>query len=115
MRSCKICKKELKGRSDKIFCSIGCKNEYHRRLRQTAKKAGIQIDGYLKRNYKILIEVLKHNKTQVKVKRSLLAKKGFRFKYHTHYHINSRNKTYFYIYDIAWMQFSDDEVLVVKK
>ena len=41
--------------------------------------------------------------------------KKFRFKYHTHSHINNKGKTFNYIYDIAWMEFSDDEILIVKK
>lgn len=115
MRTCKVCQKILKGRSDKIFCSIGCKNHYHKHLRFITKKAAKQIDGYLKRNYKILIELLKQNKTQIKVYRNQLTQKGFRFKYHTHFHINSKNKMYHYIYDLAWMEFSDDEILIVRK
>jgi len=115
MRTCKVCQKILKGRSDKIFCSIGCKNHYHKHLRFITKKGAKQIDGYLKRNYKILIELLKQNKTQIKVYRNQLTQKGFRFKYHTHFHINSKNKMYHYIYDLAWMEFSDDEILIVRK
>ncbi len=115
MKTCKVCQKKLKGRSDKIFCSIGCKNHYHKHLRFITKKAAKQIDGYLKRNYKILIELLKQNKTQIKVYRNQLTQKGFRFKYHTHFHINSKNKMYHYVYDLAWMEFSDDEILIVRK
>ncbi|HLU81619.1 MAG TPA: hypothetical protein VK010_06040 [Flavobacteriaceae bacterium] len=114
-RKCKICGKTLHGRSDKTFCSVSCKNEYHKQLRNTTKQAAFQINGYLKRNYAILLEMLDGNKSQTKVYRNLLEKKKFRFKYHTHFHINSKNKTFFYVYDLAWMEFSDDEVLVVRK
>lgn len=114
-RLCKICSKPLRGRSDKIFCSNDCKNHYHKNLRYASKKAAIEINGYLKRNYSILTELLDKNKTQVKVYRNVLEKKKFRFKYHTHYHINSNNKMFHYIYDLAWMEFSDDEILIIKK
>lgn len=103
------------GRSDKIFCSVYCKNYYHSKLRYAAKKAAIEINGYLKRNYAILLELLGKNKSQLKVYRNVLESKKFRFKYHTHLHVNSRNKTFHYIYDLAWMEFSDDEVLIVRK
>lgn len=112
---CKICKKKLFGRSDKIFCSIGCKNHYHKHMRFAAKKAAIEIDSYLKRNYRILMEVLGKNKTQIKVYRNVLEKKKFRFKYHTHSHLNSKNKMYRYVYNLGWMEFSDDEILIVRK
>lgn len=114
-KNCKICDKPLRGRSDKVFCSVGCKNYYHKEMRYIAKQAAIEINGYLKRNYVILWELLGQNKTQIKVHRNVLAKKKFRFKYHTHYHINKQDKTYIYVYDLAWMEFSDDEILIVRK
>ncbi|MCO5248620.1 MAG: hypothetical protein M9887_06715 [Chitinophagales bacterium] len=114
MKNCKVCEKPIKGRSDKIFCSIECKNYYHKKLRFATKMAAKQIDGYLKRNYKILLELLGGNKIQVKVYRNQLSQKGFRFQYHTHFYINSKNKMYHYLYDLAWMEFSDDEVLIIR-
>lgn len=114
-RKCKICAKPIKGRTDKIFCSSYCKNYYHKHLRYAAKKAAIEINGYLKRNYSILLELLGKNKTTIKVYRNVLEKKKFHFKYHTHIQLNSKGKTYFYVYDLAWMEFSDDEILIVRK
>lgn len=114
-RKCKICQRPLKGRADKIYCSTACKNHYHKHLRYATKQAAIEINGYLKRNYAILLELLGNNKSQVKVYRNVLERKKFRFKYHTHFHINSHQKTFHYIYDLAWMEFSDDEVLIVRK
>lgn len=114
-RKCKICGKLIVGRSDKIFCSGYCKNYYHSKLRYATKKAAAQIDGFLKRNYAILLEILGKNKSQIKVYRNVLEKKKFRFKYHTHLHVNSRNKTFYYLYDLAWMEFSDDEILIVRQ
>lgn len=57
-RKCKICKKNLVGRRDKIFCSTEYKNYYHRRLREVTNKAAFEIDGFLKRNRSILLELL---------------------------------------------------------
>jgi hypothetical protein len=102
-------------RPNKFFCSVICKNYYHRRLRFVSKKAAIQINEYLKRNHGILLEFLGKNKTQIKVYRNLLENKKFRFKYLTHFHVNSNGKMYNYIYDLAWMEFSDDEVLIMRK
>lgn len=114
-RKCKICHKPIVGRSDKIFCSGYCKNYYHSKLRYASKQAAIEINRFLIRNHGILLEILGKRKTQIKVYRNVLEKKKFRFKYHTHLHVNSRNKTFYYIYDLAWMQFSDDEILIVRK
>lgn len=114
-RKCKICKEALVGRRDKLFCSLDCKNYYHKRLRSVTNKAAEEIDRYLKRNRSILLEVLGKNKTQIKVYRNLLEQKKFRFKYHTHSHVNSKGKVFRYLYDLAWMDFSDDEILIIRK
>jgi len=93
-RKCKICSTFFQGRKDKLFCSVRCKNYYHTNLR------------------KVTNAVLGKNKVQVKVPRTVLEQKRFRFKYHTHHHINSKGKMYHYVYDISWMQFSDDQILI---
>ena len=105
----------MKGRSDKLFCSIGCKNEYHIKLRQVTKVATENIDRILHRNRSILLEILGKNLKQKKVNRKLLDSKKFNFHYMTGYYINSKNKTYNYIYDFAWMIFSDQEILIVRR
>lgn len=112
---CKICKKELKGRRDKIFCSIECKNYYHTNLRRVTNETAKELDKILHRNRSILLEVMGKNTIQKKVKRVLLAKKKFHFKYMTHFHMNSRGKMYHHIYDFVWMEFSDDEILIIRR
>ena len=114
VRKCKICKTVLTGRVGQVFCSIKCKNYYHSNLRYASFKAAIRINEYLKRNHGILLEILGKNNTQKKVYRNVLEDKKFRWKYHTHSHINSKGKTMHYLYDLGWMDFSEDEVLVVR-
>jgi len=115
MKKCKICDNKIVGRPDKIFCSPPCKNYYHTKLRSVTKDAANQIDSILHRNRSILLEILGKNGGQKKVPRIVLENKKFRFKYLTHFHINSKGKTFHYIYDLAWMEFSDDEILIVRK
>lgn len=115
MPKCKICNNEIIGRSDKKFCSVKCKNYYHVNLRRVTNIAVKEIDKILHRNRSILLEILGKNKTQIKVKRLILDGKKFNFKYHTHLIRNSVGKLYFYVYDFAWMEFSDNEILIVRK
>jgi hypothetical protein len=115
MRKCKVCRKELLGRKDKVFCSAACKNYYHVGLRRATKKTVEKYDAILHRNRSILLEFLGKNGMQKKVKRIELAAKKFSFKYHTHFHINKQGKMYLHVYDFAWMEFSDDEILIVKR
>lgn len=115
MRPCRLCKKPFTGRSDKIFCSVDCKNEYHVRLRRATAEVVRETDKILHRNRSILLEIMGKNRTQKKVNRLLLEKKKFRFNYFTGSTTNSHGKLYHYVYDFAWMSFSDQEVLIIRK
>ncbi len=113
---CKMCQKNnVIGRSDKLFCSLNCKNKYHKKLRNVTKDEAKKIDLILHRNRSILLEILGKTKRKLKVKRYTLEKKKFRFKYHTHFYINTAGKMYHYVYDFAWMEFSNDEILIIRK
>ncbi len=115
VKKCRICSKKLVGRKDKIFCSVKCKNYYHVNLRKATVIEALQIDRILHRNRSILLEIMGKKKMQMQIPRLLLEQKKFRFNYLTHYTVNSKGKTYHWIYDFAWMSFSNDEVLLVRK
>lgn len=115
MKKCKICKVQLKGRSDQVFCSVKCKNFYHVNLRHVTEKKAFAIDRHLHRNRSILLEIMGKTRRKMKVPRMLLEEKRFHWKYHTHHHINSQQKMMRYVYDFGWMEFSDDEVLIIRK
>lgn len=116
-KKCKICANIIIGRTDKLFCSLRCKNYYHVNLRKATEEALAvnEINAILKRNRSILLELLGKRKTQATLQRIELEKKKFHFKYHTHQHTNSKGKTYHYVYDFAWMAFSNDKVFVIRK
>lgn len=113
-RTCPICKAPVAGRSDKTFCSIACKNDYHVRLRRATAKAVRETDKILHRNRSILLELMGKNITQKKLPRVDLDKKKFNFNYYTGSYLNAKGKRYHYVYDFAWMEFSDQEILIVK-
>lgn len=114
-RNCTLCKKEIVGRKDKRFCSINCKNEYHSRLRQATKEATIPIDKILHRNRSILLEIMGKNEKQKKVPRHILDQKKFNIRYMTGFFENAQGKRYHIVYDFAWMEFSDGEVLIKRR
>ncbi|WP_416442710.1 hypothetical protein ACH3O9_17855 [Leeuwenhoekiella sp. A16] len=115
INKCKICKNEIHGRSDKIFCSLRCKNFYHTNLRRVTDETTRDIDVILHRNRSILLELMGKNSAQKKIKRIELEKKKFHFNYLTHFYTNSKGKIYHWVYDFAWMAFSDDEILILRK
>ena len=105
----------LKGRQGKIFCSVQCKSNYHYQLRRVTRDVTTAIDKILHRNRSILLEIMGKYKTQSKVPILVLEKKKFNFNYITKYYINSKGKTYNYVYDFSWMTFSDNEVLITRR
>ena len=107
-----MCTKKFQGRSDKVFCGIDCKNEYNIKLRHVTSIATKQIDDILHRNRSILLEILGKNKMQIKVSKRILDRKKFNYTYITHFHINTQKKRVSYLYDISWMLFSDQEILI---
>lgn len=115
IKKCKVCSNTFTGRKDKLFCSVRCKNYYHTNLRRVTLKASIKIDRILHRNRSIMLEIMGKNRTQKRVSRLELEQKKFRFNYLTHFHINKQGKTYHWVYDFAWMSFSDDSILIVRK
>ena len=112
---CRLCKKPFRGRSDKLFCSVACKSSYHQKLRKVTNYATADIDAILHRNRSILLEVMGKHKTQLKIPITILEKKKFNFNYITKYYINSRGKTYHYVYDFSWMIFGTNEVQIYRR
>ncbi len=110
-----MCKAAFRGRKDKVFCSIKCKSDYHRKLNEVTLDATVRIDKILHRNRSILLELLGKNKIQLKVNREFLDQKNFKWDYHTNTHVNVQNKLVTYLYDICWILFTDQEVLIRRK
>lgn len=115
MKECRMCRTSFRGRKDKVFCSVKCKSNYHRKLSEVTLDATIKVDKILHRNRSILLELLGKNIIQLKVSRELLDKKNFKWDYHTNTHINVQGKLVTYLYDISWIIFSDQEVLIRRK
>jgi endogenous inhibitor of DNA gyrase (YacG/DUF329 family) len=113
-KRCPICKKKVVGRSDKRFCSLDCKNNYHIRLQKHTSNATEETDKILHRNRSILLELMGRSKTRKKISRIILDKKNFSFDYITGFHINTKNKTIHHVYDFSWAIFTDQEVLIMR-
>lgn len=114
VKTCKICSNKIIGRSDKVFCTTKCKNYYHINLRKVTLSATQKIDEILHRNRSILLEVMGKRKTKNKIHSKTLDAKNFKYKYHTHTHVNKEGKTMHWVYDFGWMQFSDDQILIIR-
>lgn len=106
----------MKGRADKQYCDTRCKNAYnYQQKQQQASDVVKTIDRILHKNYEIMEQVFKDEpRKYFKLPKITLSKMGFNFSYYTGTYLNSKDKTYYYIYDFAWMEFSLQEVMVVR-
>ena len=113
---CIVCDKELAGRRDKKFCSLECKNSYHKIRYQQNRLVTAEIDRRLHRNRTILIELHEEAGSHKFISpRNRLIRKGFSFKHFTSMSQNKEGKVYWHLYDYAWMEFSTTDILILKK
>jgi hypothetical protein len=113
-KNCLYCSTTIVGRSDKIYCSLDCKNKDAYTKRQNTMSATKEIDGYLHRNREIL-EILMGTSNKETFDRLVLSRAGFKFNFFTGLHVNKENKTYYIVYDYAWMTFTDQKIMIIRK
>jgi hypothetical protein len=113
-KTCAHCQTTFVGRADKRFCSIDCKNSFNNQLRKNTKDITQEIDTYLHRNREIL-KILTGKAYKITLDKLLLVRAGFRFEYMTGVYFNKEQKMYRLVYDYAWMDFTDQKVLIVQK
>jgi predicted nucleic acid-binding Zn ribbon protein len=114
-KQCIQCGNEFRGRADKKYCSVDCKNIYNYNKRKETQSVTEQIDKILHRNREILSTVMGPKRKRIHIARLELERMGFNFNYITGYYINSAKKTYHYVYDFAWMEFSSQKVMLVRE
>lgn len=76
-RLCVICDTPLFGRSDKRFCSVKCKNNYHAEIRRTTNAFAKDTFKQLLRNHRILSELIGPEKKDFEINLMSLKRKGF--------------------------------------
>ncbi len=113
VKVCLECQNPIKGRSDKRFCDDACRNAYNNRLNSNENNRIRNINNALRKNRRILRQVLADEK-MIKVNSDYLKKKGFDFEYHTHHLHTSKGQTYLFIYEYGYLPLDGDQYLIVK-
>jgi predicted nucleic acid-binding Zn ribbon protein len=111
---CTFCGKPLKGRSDKRYCNDDCRNAYFNEQKKDEQKQVRTIDLALKKNRRILRELLGPSKTKIVEEKSLLLK-GFMFRYSTHIFTASSKSTYHFVYDYGYKVIGEGKFMIVKE
>ena len=114
-KTCMVCSKVLKGRSDKKFCDDYCRAAYNNDLKSASNNFVRNVNNALGKNRRILENLLPQSGPTVKTNRDKLLEEGFRFKYHTHLYSTKNGNTYFYCYEYGYLPLENNWVLIVKK
>lgn len=112
-RQCCVCDKQLYGRSDKIFCDIHCKNQYHSDVRKHTQSAAAVNTKILHKNYGILCLLLGDNHDRYVIKRLELKKLFFNFDTISGMSKN-RFGLKFDVYEFSWYYSTNDNIVILQ-
>jgi hypothetical protein len=115
LKTCLSCGKTIKGRSDKKFCDDYCRNNYNNQLNADTNNYVRNINNALKKNRRILHDLLPATEEMVKTTRTKLQQAGFQFKYNTHTYTNKKGNVYFFCYEYGYLPLENDWFLLVKR
>ncbi|HUP14045.1 MAG TPA: hypothetical protein VM187_17615, partial [Niastella sp.] len=108
-KNCLACKRPIKGRTDKKFCDDSCRNNYNNRLNSDITPLMRNINNILRKNRRIIEELLAHlDKKVLVIDRQKLVEKGFHFDYCTEH-----TEQYYYCYDYGYRALDKEKVLAV--
>jgi hypothetical protein len=115
VKNCLACDRPIKGRSDKKFCDDSCRNNYNNRLYSYSVPVVRNINNILRKNRRILEELLSGlEKKVLVVERKKLVEKGFQFEYFTEQFLPDKKEQYYYCYDYGYRSIDSEKVLAVK-
>ncbi len=112
---CLECAKTLKGRTDKKFCDDYCRNNYNNKLNSDKNKVVRNINNILRRNRRILEQLLSGNEEFVKINVEKLISANFDFKYCTHIYTTQKGQQYNFCYEYGYLRLEQNKVLIVRR
>lgn len=112
-RQCRYCGNPLRGRTDKLYCDITCKNAFHNQHQQNDRRDIEQIDRILKQN-RIILKTILGDRTTAKVFKAELMQRGLRFEFHTHEQRQSKNRSITCCYEYGYVNLDKEKTLVVR-
>lgn len=114
-KTCLLCEKPLKGRSDKKFCDDYCRAAYNNDLKSAANNNIRNVNNALGKNRRILDSLLPEGEQMVKANRDKLLQLGFQFKYMTHTYTNQKGNVYHFCYEYGYLPLENNWFLIVKR
>lgn len=109
-RRCPVCSRRFTGRSDKIFCSVQCKNDFHSDRRSEARFIRRELHRGLWRNRNILRYFMSLGERPCQVPEEALERVGFRWQLMTGRTTHGSSAVRYHIYDLMWTRRTDGRI-----
>jgi hypothetical protein len=114
IKYCHSCAKPIKGRTDKKFCDDYCRNTYNNCLNGADNNYIRNINNALRRNRRILEELIRGSTNSGKSMREDLFNRGFQFQYFTHVKTNKQGKTAYFCYDFGYQLLTHESLKIIQ-
>lgn len=114
-RYCLNCHTQLHGRTDKKFCNDYCRNTHHNTLNSDGNSCMRNINHCLRKNRRILENLLQEGRPIARVSKQVLQNRGFSFQYFTHQQTSREGKPVYFCYDYGYRLLEKEQVLVSGK
>ena len=115
-RACLTCETMLRGRIDKKFCDDYCRSAYNNQKYQIDRGLSFirKVNNVLRKNRRILEDLVPHDADTYTILRSRLAKKGFNFKYITCTQVRDGH-LYHFCYEYGYFPLDKEHYYIIKK
>jgi hypothetical protein len=113
-KNCLTCGKIVKGRADKKFCDDYCRNIFNNRLNSYTVNYIRNVNNILRRNRRILEEVMQGVEKTTTRSRVELARKGYNFDFVTCIFVNKEKETYYYCYEYGYKELDQEKCMIVR-
>jgi hypothetical protein len=113
-RKCLECNEIIRGRIDKKYCNDLCRNSFNNKLNSDSNNFVRNINNTLRKNRRILENMLNENE-KITVPKQKLMDKGFNFAFYTNQSVTKNNNRYLFCYEYGYMGLEKDITLIVRK
>ena len=102
---------------DKRFCDDYCRSAYNNELHRNMQGAGFlrKVNSILRRNRRILEEIMAGGENALKVQREILAKKGFNFNYLTGVFADQDGAIFYFCYEYGYRIIDNEWYYIMKR